>query len=164
MSEETVLGRPSSYDREIAERICDRLSMGEGLLEICSDENMPARSTVYRWLRDPERADFRDMYASAREEQALSLEEEMKVIADDGRNDWMEKFGRDGESTGWVLNGEAVARSKLRLEDRRWRAAKLKPRVYGDKIDVTSGNEPLRNMDDAALDAAIAAKMKALGA
>lgn len=61
-------------------------------------------------------------------------------IADDGSNDWMERFNKDGESIGWVVNGEAVQRSKLRVDARKWALSKLLPKKYGDKIDVNHGN------------------------
>lgn len=153
------MGRPSSYTKDIGDTICVRLSLGESLREICRDDDMPGQSTIYRWLLDDKLAEFREQYARAREFQADSLFEEMKEIADDGSNDWMEKFDKDGNSIGWQLNGEAVQRSKLRLEDRRWRAGKLKPKKYGEKIDVTSGGERLTEIDDTARAARIAALM-----
>jgi Bacteriophage Sf6, terminase small subunit-like len=58
-------GRPSSYTLEVADEICERMTKGEGLLRICSDEEMPSRVTVYRWL-DANEA-FRSKYARARE-------------------------------------------------------------------------------------------------
>ena len=35
-----------------------------------------------------------------------------------------------------VLDAAAVSRNKLRVDSRKWIAAKLKPRVYGDKVQV----------------------------
>jgi hypothetical protein len=87
---------------------------------------MPETRTVYRWLLDEKHETFCRSYARARELQAEHLFEEMQEIADDGRNDWMERNGFP------MVNGEAIQRSKLRLEDRKWRAGKLKPKVYGD--------------------------------
>ena len=133
-------GRPSKFSQATADTICERLALGESLREIVRDEAMPDQRTVYRWLLADEREEFRQQYARARELQADSLFEEMKEIADDGSNDWMEKFGKDGESLGWVVNGEAVQRSRIRLDDRRWRAGKLKPRKYGERTLL--GSDP----------------------
>lgn len=156
------MARPSSFTEEMADRICEMLAEGRSLRSICADEGMPSQSAVFRWLGDESRASFRQQYARAREAQADALFDEMLDIADDGSNDWMERRRQDG-STDEVLNAEHVQRSKLRIDARKWMASKLNPKVYGEKIDVTSGNEPLRNLDDNALDARIAAKMKALG-
>ena len=63
---------------------------------------------------------------------ADTLFDEMLDIADDARNDWMERNGKD--DAGWEANGEHIQRSKLRLEARKWMAGKLRPKKYGDKI------------------------------
>ncbi|WP_338469060.1 terminase small subunit protein [Sphingomonas sp. gentR] len=146
----------------MGDRICELLAEGQSLRAICAAEDMPSQSAVFRWLADENRATFRQQYARAREAQADALFDEMLDIADDGSNDWMERRRQDG-STDEVLNSEHVQRSKLRIDARKWMASKLNPKVYGDKLDVTSGNEPLRNLDDDALDARIAAKLKSLG-
>ena len=70
-------------------------------------------------------------YARAREACAHSIAEEILEIADNGKNDWMEQNGR--EDVGWVLNGEHVQRSKLRVDARKWLLSKIAPKSYGDK-------------------------------
>ena len=94
---------------------------------------MPCVATIFNWLRAyPE---FLEQYTIAKEEQADALAEEMLDIADDGTNDWMERTGKDGEKY-TVVNSEHVQRSRLRIETRKWIAAKLKPKKYGDKVNV----------------------------
>lgn len=134
MSEEAEkkAGRPTTYNEGIALVICERIADGESLRTICDDPDMPARSTVFKWLG--EHKVFSDQYAHAREEQADALFDEILSIADDGQNDWMEKYGRDGESIGWQVNGEALRRSQLRVDARKWMAGKLRPKKYGDRI------------------------------
>lgn len=106
---------------------------------VCSDEKMPAMTTIFRWLREKE--DFQQQYARAKQEAADALSEEMLDIADDGTNDWMKRFGGEGEAMGYQFNGEHVQRSKLRIDTRKWLASKLKPKRYGDKQEVEhSGN------------------------
>lgn len=127
-------GRPSSYSDDIADRICDGLADARSLRSICIDAGMPSQSTVFRWLADERYAAFRERYARAREAQADALFDEMLDIADDGSNDWVERKRDDG-STDTVLDHEHVQRSKLRIEARKWMAGKLRPKVYGDKIE-----------------------------
>lgn len=103
------------------------------MVEICRADHMPNPSTVYRWLDVNE--DFRNRYTRAREDQADTLADEILSIADDAQNDWMERQG-DAAGSGWQLNGENVQRSRLRIDSRKWIAAKLKPKKYGDKVDV----------------------------
>ncbi|TIN20158.1 MAG: terminase small subunit protein [Mesorhizobium sp.] len=133
------MGRPTIYSDEIANTICEQIAGGKSLRSICLDEAMPAKSTVFAWLADPGRDDFRTKYVHAREAQADVLVDEMTDIADDGTNDWMEQKNSDGEVTGWKENGEALRRSALRISARQWIAEKLRPKKYGSKVALTDG-------------------------
>jgi hypothetical protein len=124
------MGRPSSYTQEIADEICEQLIEGKSLRSICLSDDMPSAGTVCRWLGDDE--NFRKQYERARDAQADTLADEILDIADDGSNDFM---GEDEK-----YNGDAVARSKLRVDARKWIAAKLKPKKYGDKTIL--GSDP----------------------
>lgn len=132
------MGRPSDYTDVIADAICEALADGQSLRTICLAEEMPNRATVFRWLAANET--FRDQYARARDTQAEALADEILDIADDGTNDWMERRDDQGANLGWKENGEAMARSKLRVEARKWVASKLLPKKYGDKTLV--GSDP----------------------
>jgi hypothetical protein len=125
------VGRPSKYTLKVADEICERLSDGESLRAICEADNMPSRPTVFRWLAAHKT--FRDQYAHAREAQADALADEILDIADDSRGDV--EVDADGIAR---TNQERVARSKLRVDARKWMAAKLKPKVYGEKQEITA--------------------------
>jgi len=128
------MGRPTIRTEELEDELLSRIIAGESLNAICKEDGKPNITTVLRWLAADE--DFAARYARAREMQAENMADQMLEIADDGSNDWMEKRNKDGEIVGWSVNGEAVARSKLRLEQRRWYAEKLRPKVYGAKVAV----------------------------
>jgi hypothetical protein len=117
---------------EIADAICTRLAEGQSLRSICCDDDMPAASTVYGWLLREENAWFVEQYTRAREMQADYLVDEILDIADDGSNDWMERRDEEGGNVGWKENGEALRRSQLRVDSRKWMAGKLRPKKYGD--------------------------------
>jgi hypothetical protein len=127
-------GRPSDYSDETATEICGRLSEGSSLRSICADEGMPSKSTVMRWLAA--HAEFRDQYARAREAQADYWAEEIIEISDDGANDTY-KDGEGNERT----NQDVIARSRLRVDTRKWLMARMAPKKYGDKItqELTGG-------------------------
>lgn len=127
-------GRPSEFTPEKANAICERLIDGESLRSICLDQDMPSASTVCRWLGQNE--EFQKQYAHARNAQADTLADEILDIADDASNDWMERKDADDQSTGWQLNGEHVRRSQLRIDSRKWLAAKMAPKKYGDKQEI----------------------------
>ena len=124
------MGRPSGFSEELADAICERLAEGQSLRKICLADDMPNKATVFRWLAANKV--FSDQYARAREAQADTLADEILDIADDGANDYM------GENE--TYNGDAVQRSKLRVDARKWLAGKLRPKVYGDKTLL--GSDP----------------------
>jgi hypothetical protein len=134
-------GRPTDYTQALADDICAQLSTGLSMRTVCNPDDMPDKSTLFRWIRSNE--EFRDQYARAKEESADALIEEIMDIADDGSNDWMERQDKDGAVIGWQLNGEHVQRSKLRVDTRKWAASKLKPKKYGDKLDLTTGGDKI---------------------
>lgn len=120
------MGRPSDYSQELADRICEELADGKSLRTVCKADDMPDKATVFRWLRTIK--EFCDQYTRAKEESADALTDEMLDIADDGTNDWIET------DSGYSANQEHIQRSRLRIETRKWIAAKLKPKKYGDKV------------------------------
>jgi hypothetical protein len=127
---------------ELALKICSRIAEGESVRTIVHDDDMPASSTISRWLLDEDKKDFWEQYEKARNIQAENMFEELLEIADDGTNDWMEKENRDGSSY-YVINGEAMGRSRLRVDVRKWYLSKVLPKKFSDKLDLTSDNKPL---------------------
>lgn len=129
-------GRPSSYTKEIGDRICEEIAGGKSLREICKAKDVPSANSVYRWLEKDEL--FRKQYARAREQQAETIFDEMLDIADEASNDWMVR--NDGGNEAYQVNGEAIQRSRLRIDARKWVLGKLKPKKYADKV-IHSGDE-----------------------
>lgn len=122
-------GRPSVYSEDIAMEICLRIAQGESLRSICAADNMPDHSTVCMWVVDDYQG-FANRYTRAREVQYLGMADELCDISDDGSNDWMERRGA------MVVDKEAVDRSKLRVDTRKWLLSKMLPKVYGDKLQT----------------------------
>ena len=100
---------------------------GAALRQICQDTSMPARSTIFVWLR--QHRDFRERYTFAKQFQIQWLADEMVDIADDRANDWTEREGPDGKKVG-VFNPENLRQSKLAIGALHWRLSKLKPKRY----------------------------------
>jgi len=119
----------SKKQRRIQIEICNRLAMGESLRAICAGPDMPDKSTVFAWLAvDPE---FQRAYAVARAFQAETYADEIIEIADDATGDWVDRENRDGELER-AFDREHVERAKLRVDARKWMAAKLAPKKFGD--------------------------------
>jgi hypothetical protein len=81
-----------------------------------------------------ENDEFAPLYARAREIGYQKMADELVEIADDGRNDWMDI--QRGKDTVRVVDKEAVQRSQIRIDTRKWILSKALPKMYGDKIDL----------------------------
>ena len=119
-------GRPTKFNTEICNLICERLTYGESLRAICRDDSMPYVGTVLRWMvKDgPEYKEFRRQYELARQLQAETYADEITKIADDAEPG-------------------TVQVQRLRVDARKWVASKLKPKKYGDRqaVEVSVGIE-----------------------
>jgi hypothetical protein len=129
------MGRPSEYSEETALRICERLIEGDSLRKICRDEDMPGISTVLRWLDAHEK--FRTHYARAREAQADTLADEITDIADTPLVGQVKKTTEDGVE---ITEEDMLGHRRLQIDARKWIASKLKPRKYGEKLEL--GSDP----------------------
>jgi hypothetical protein len=68
------------------------------------------------------------MYARAREDQADTNADEILKIADEMPPEYTDEKGRT------TIDQTYLAWQKQRIEARKWTAAKLKPRKYGDRL------------------------------
>ena len=124
------MGIHTTYTPEQAASICERISKGTTLAQICRDDGI-GRTTVYEWLK--EHSAFAERFARARELGFDAIADDCMDIADDGSNDWMLSNKPDDER--YVLNGEHVQRSKLRIESRLKLLAKWSPK-YREQLDM----------------------------
>ncbi len=90
---------------------------------------------MYKWLAqdedDDSGGDLVQQYARAREVQADAIFDEILEIADDASEDVI--IDNDDNER---VNHEVVARSRVRIDARKWMAGKLRPKKYGDKVSV----------------------------
>ena len=120
-------GRPAIYNQDLADQICAFIASSTiSLKKICKKPGMPSIMTVFRWLNNNTNG-FCDQYARAKEQQADLMVEEMLDISDDDKDD--EKA---------FVGGNHIQRDKLKVDTRKWIASKLKPKKYGEKLDVTT--------------------------
>lgn len=112
---------------DLIDGICTRLTEGESLVAICQSKGMPSYATVRRWLErgdeqgaPAEYVQFPVRYARAREDQADALADEMLDVA---RN----------------ATEKNTQAKRLLIDTLKWRASKLKPKVYGNRIEHRLG-------------------------
>lgn len=104
------------YSEEVAAEICDRLVNGESIRSITRDPRMPCWTAVYKWIKG--RPDFAERYNQARIDAADTFADQLLEIADD-------------------TSGDPI-RDRLRLDARKWIAARMKPWVYGERMNLNA--------------------------
>lgn len=142
-------GRPTTYTQSLADEMCEYIASGYSMRKVCEMDKMPAMSTFFKWLREHD--EFSKQYARACEERTEAMAEDILDIADDGTNDTKLITGKNGDEY-YVTDNDVIQRSKLRVDTRKWLMAKMKPKKYGDKIDMTSDGKalptPIIRLDD----------------
>ena len=114
-------GRPTKYTKELGKKICSEIADNKSLRTICSAKAMPAPKTIIAWLAHPSELydEFRKQYAHSREMQADVIYEDIISIEADLR------AGVIDPHTARVL-----------IDSHKWRAGKMRPKVYGDLKEV----------------------------
>jgi len=125
--------KASLDDPAVVEALIERVSAGESISAICASKDMPSARAVYsRMGRDDQ---FCAVIARAREAQQESEMDACIDMADKATpEDW-----------------QVV---KLRIWARQWRASKLAPKKYGERVDMNLSGS-VQTMPQEALDARI---------
>ncbi|WP_454888684.1 terminase small subunit-like protein [Sphingobium indicum] len=139
--------------RVIRQEIFRLIMEGKSIRAIGALEGLPCASTIMNWIAaDPE---FRAGYAAAKALYAETLADEIIEISDDAARDWV-----DSDTGGRELDHEHVQRSRLRVDSRKWLAARLSPKRYGDSSMLKIGeldNAPRKELTPTEIAARLAA-------
>jgi len=100
-------------DPTVVTELCDRIASGLSVIEVCAAPDMPSARNVYTRMSKDEQ--FRTSIARAREAQQEFEADAMVEMADKAT----------------VEDHQVV---KLRIWARQWRASKLAPKRFGEKI------------------------------
>jgi hypothetical protein len=120
-------GRPVVYgiDNPCWQILCEQISEGKSLSSaLKTSEGMPSYQLVMLTLRN--NPEFRTMYEKAVESRADRLAEEIIELADQEMPEGLE----GPMASAWVQQ------KRMQVDARKWVASKLKPKTYGDRIDV----------------------------
>lgn len=123
-------GRPLEYDKNIADEIC-RLTetTRHGYRRLAQDNpHFPCFEAFSRWRKQV--PDFHDRYLEAKGRQAAYC---MESLSEEAEEALLYYHTKDGERK---IDGASVAWAKLVSENRKYMAAKLAPKLYGDARDL----------------------------
>ena len=130
-------GRPVVFgmDNPCWQTICEQMSLGKSLSTAIKAEGMPSYHAVMLMVKN--NPEFRAMYEKAIESRADRLAEEILELADEQMPEGLEG----------PLASAWVQQKRMQVDARKWVASKLKPKVYGDRIDVAVTDNRISVMD-----------------
>lgn len=105
--------------KALQDSICERMADGESLRKICAEEVMPNKGTVMRWLAADK--EFEAMYSQALLLRGELYGEEVVAVADD--------------------NSIPADQKRIMVDSRKWTAARLLPKKYGDRVALDHAGE-----------------------
>lgn len=130
-------GRPTVFgiDNPCWVEMTEQMSQGKSLYTALKGQGMPSYQAVMNMLKsNPE---FRGMYERAIENRADRLAEEILELADEEMPAYLE----GPAASAWVQQ------KRMQVDARKWIASKLKPKMYGDRIDVSVTDTRISVMD-----------------
>lgn len=119
-SRKGIGGRPEIYTDELADKICHLVGGGYSLVRACKEVGI-STFTVYKWIRENEK--FSANYAQARGDQADYHFDLAWDIA-------CEPCPEGMSASEWAAN------QRVRIDTIKWRAGKMKPKKYGEKLEL----------------------------
>jgi hypothetical protein len=122
--------------KAIIDDAIDSIANGYSLLRYCTENNLPL-TTIRSWLVNDDNS---DRYARARDVRAEKIFEEMLTIADTEFTTTKQVMADDKLT---VITEDHVQHRKLQVDTRKWILARMAPKKYGDKLDVTTGGDKI---------------------
>jgi hypothetical protein len=150
-AEDHKVGRPTLYNSELGKIICDKIANGMSFKQFDADPDMPRGSTIIDWYFDNAGGEFGEWYEKAQRTRLFAMAHETLDISDASQGDvTCDEYGNPR------CDHEYVARSRLRVDTRKWLAAKLLHNMFGDRVEVDNkGNSctpiiniGIKNKDD----------------
>jgi hypothetical protein len=130
-------------DEEAETQLLDFIVGGGALNSFCNDNGF-SYTSVLRWIRkERERG---DRYDAARSDRA---DFQAELIIEVARRDCSAPVvDKDGNLLGTVVDKGKVAQARNEMDALKWVAARMKPKTWGDKIEVDHDFNPREATDE----------------
>jgi len=137
-----IMGRPMKWPPEhpVWLEIVGQVSSGKALSTVLRQDNMPTWVGFHAMVAQD--AKLATAYEKAVQDRADRLADEILQLSDEPMPEHLE----GAMASAWVQQ------KRMQVDARKWIASKLKPRTYGDRIDMTVRDERISVID--ALEAA----------
>lgn len=119
------MGRTTEYNYNLCLEICEKVSEGENIKTVLkSDENYPHFSTWCNWKRAND--ELNDLYTRSIQDKAESVDERIDEIMYKVENKQMDFMS-----------------ARVLIDTLKWKASKYYPKMFGDKVDLTTNGHNL---------------------
>jgi hypothetical protein len=120
------MARPSSYNFALCQEVCEKVANGQNIKNVLKSEaKYPSFVTWCEWKRNND--ELLNLYTRSIQDKAESEDEEIDNILNDLKD------GKIDAQTARVI-----------IDTRKWKAAKYYPKMFGDKVDLTSGGDKIQ--------------------
>ena len=121
--ERDKVGRPSKYNYDLCVDICNEVAEGNNIKSVLkSKKEYPSFQTWCTWKRS--HSELLDLYVKSIQDKAESVDADIDDIM------YMLKNGEIEPSAANVL-----------IQTLKWKASKYYPKMFGDRVDVTTDGE-----------------------
>lgn len=126
------MANTTDYNFDLCKEICQRL-IDEDFSNVSqilvTNVKYPARSTFFKWKR--ENKELSDLYTIIQQDKGELFVEEIDQVWQDLKNGLID-----------------APSARVLIDTLKWKAAKYYPKMYGDKIDVTSKDEKINSVTE----------------
>lgn len=123
------MARLTEYNIDLCKEICEKVSLGSHIKDVLnSNDKYPSIPTWNRWKR--EQPELLNLYTCSIQDKAEMVIWEINQAM--------------SELKAGVIDAPSA---RVIIDTYKWMAAKFYPKMFGDKIDITSGNEKINTVD-----------------
>lgn len=119
------------FDPDIWDSILAQIAQGHSLSTVLTQPDSPS----YSWCKTQLRQDaaLQARYHEAQQDRADRLADDLVALADCEPPEHLDGPGRHA----WV------AQLRIQVDARKWTAAKLRPKLYSDRVDIEVGHQQI---------------------
>ncbi len=123
------MARLTEYDYNLCVEICERVSLGEHIKDVLdSIESYPTFPTWCRWKREHD--ELFNLYTRSIQDKSEMVIFEINQTMTDLKNKVID-----------------ASQARVLIDTYKWLASKYYPKMFGDKLDLTSKDEKIESKD-----------------
>ena len=123
------MARLTEYNYDLCVEICDLVANGSHIIDaLNSNDNYPSWSTFRRWKRDND--ELQTLYTRSIQDKSEMVIFEINQTMTDLKNNIID-----------------ASQARVLIDTYKWLASKYYPKMFGDKLDLTSKDEKIESKD-----------------